>query len=67
MNRTASGYSAMTGCTISAVVKATTLFTGYNISLIAALKLTLKCVLLHAPAKLFRINPCNNGNITWQR
>ena len=51
----------MTGC---AVVKATTLLMGYNISLVAALKRTLKCV-LHAPAKLLHIGPCDNGNKTW--
>jgi hypothetical protein len=53
LNRTASGYCAMTGC---AVVNATTLLMGYNISLAAALKPKLKCV-LHAPGKLFHINP----------
>jgi hypothetical protein len=57
VNRTASGYCVMTGC---AVVNATTLLMGYNISLVAALKPKLKCV-LHAPGKLFHINPCNNG------
>jgi hypothetical protein len=54
----------MIGCAVSAVVKATILLMGYNISLVAALKLTLKCV-LHAPAKSFYINSCDNCNKTW--
>lgn len=41
----------MTGC---AVVNATTLLMGYNISLVAALKLKLKCV-LHAPGNYFTL------------
>jgi hypothetical protein len=53
----------MTGCAVSAVVNATTLLMGYNISLVAALKPKLKCV-LHAPGKLFHINPCDD-NKTW--
>jgi hypothetical protein len=58
-----SGYCSIIGFAVSTVVNATTLLMSYDISLVAALKLQLQCV-LHAPAELFYINPCDNGNKT---